>query len=116
MVIDDEPPILEIIKIILEEEGFKVKTLDQVKNFFEIVSEYKPDLILLDLWMPEIDGWKIMQKLKTEAETCEIPVVVVSAVSHAEEVAQKGGVEDFLQKPFEIKDLLLKVRKYLPKN
>lgn len=116
LVIDDEPSILEIMRIILEEAGFKVKTLDQAKNFYEVVLEYQPNLILLDLWMPEIDGWEITKKLKEESETKNIPVIVVSAVSHAEEVAQKSGANDFLQKPFEIEDLLKHVRKYLPQN
>lgn len=112
LVCDDDPSILEIIKIILEDSGFVVKILSSGKGIEKKVLEYQPDLILLDIWMPGIDGKEITKLLKRKKETKNIPIIVVSALNETEKLAKELGADDFLAKPFDMNDLLSKANKY----
>ncbi len=111
LVADDDASIVDAIKMILEDEGYDVDTTvdgETVSKMFE----NQPDLLLLDIWMSGQDGRDICKALKAQESTKHIPIIMVSANKDTEEMAKISGAEDFLAKPFELEDLLAKVKKY----
>lgn len=112
LICDDDLGISEVIKIILDEHGYITTVINNGEGIKEIVSEFKPNLVLLDLWLPGVNGKAIVRFLKKDAATKSIPVVVVSALSDCMEIAQKIGADDCLCKPFEMQELVAKVKKY----
>lgn len=104
---DDEEDIKTVLKLFLENKGYEVITAFDGLDALDQVKREKPDLVLLDIMMPLVDGFEVCKKIKTDPETAEIPVIMLSAASHAEMV-QKGidlGAVDYLVKPFEPEQL-----------
>lgn len=114
MVIDDDEPILEVIHIILAEKGYDVYTISDSTTVEEKITEYNPDIILVDLWMTGLHGSKIVKKLKDDKKTKEIPIIMISANHEVEKISKEAHADDFLSKPFEIDDLVYTVNKYCP--
>lgn len=112
LVADDQHSILEVVKIILEEEGYEVKTVSEGSEVFNSAKEYLPDLILLDIWMPGLNGKSVTKHLKSQKETSNIPIVIISALSQIDKIAKDVGADDYLPKPFDINNLLKVVKKY----
>ncbi|MGD9014846.1 MAG: response regulator [Candidatus Omnitrophota bacterium] len=114
LVVDDEPDFLEIFKYDLERSGFIVITAGNGEVGLRKTREELPDLILLDLHMPIIDGFSMLRELKGDATTKGIPVILLSATSEIDEVhkAQEFGVKDYLTKPVEIQELLKYIKRY----
>ncbi|RJQ36066.1 response regulator [Candidatus Microgenomates bacterium] len=115
-VLDDDLSILEVIKIVLEDEGYKVLAMSDGKNFNKKLKKELPDLILLDIWMPGMDGNEIVKRLKKQESTKNINVVIISALTDARKIAKEAGADNFLRKPFEICELLNVVKRYTNKN
>ena len=113
LVCDDDAGILEVIKIILEENDFEVLTVSTGKGIQKLINNYKPDLLFLDLWMPGIEGGEITKILKRETATKNIPIIIVSALNDIKDIAKKAGADGSLSKPFTIADLLEVVEKNL---
>lgn len=105
LICDDDPDILEVSKIILELRGHKVETLKNCDNILSKVETIKPDIILMDLWIPDIGGEEATKLLKNNATTRHIPIIIFSANNDIEKIAKVSGADNFLCKPFEIKDL-----------
>ena len=116
LVCDDDPGILEVIKIILEENDFKILTVSTGKGIQKTITSFKPDLIFLDIWMPGIDGKEITTLIKRDPTTKKLPVIIISALNDTEDIAQKVGADGFLSKPFTIENLLAIVEKNLRKK
>lgn len=112
IICEDDQGILELLKEILEEKGFQVKALTGGKGIQKKILEFLPDLILLDLWMPGMNGKEIIKILKKDDNTKNIPIIIVSALNETEAVAKNYGVEAYITKPFDIDNLLKTVRKY----
>ena len=112
LVADDDPGIVDAMQILLEDEGYEVITTMDGQTIPKMY-EQKPDLVFLDIWMSGMNGNTICQKLKADEATKDIPVIMFSANRDTEQIAMQCGAEDFLSKPFEIKDLLEIVKKYL---
>ncbi len=107
--IEDEPDMIELLRTILETKGFTVIGADGGVVGLETVRREKPDLILLDLMMPDMDGWEVFQQVKDDPELQEIPVVVVTA--KAQSIDKVLGLyiaraEDYITKPFKVQDLV----------
>ncbi len=115
LVVDDEADTLNLAKIILETEGYKIQTASNGQVTFKKIDQQKPDLILLDIRLPDIDGYEICRKLKGRSETETIPIVMFSASSgeSAKERAFEAGADDFLGKPFAMAQLLGVVKRHL---
>lgn len=111
LVCDDDEAILDVIKIVLEGENYIVETVSSAKNIFEKIKKSSPDLILLDHMMPNLEAKKTISLLKKERN--DMPIILVSAIDRLEKRAAKLQVADFLEKPFEMKDLLEKVKNTL---
>ncbi len=116
LVCDDDAGILEVIKIILEENDYEVLTTSTGKGIQKLINSYKPGLLFLDLWMPGIEGEEITKILKREKATKDLPVIIVSALNDTKDIAKKAGADGFLSKPFTIADLLEVVEKNLKKS
>ena len=106
LIAEDDRAIVEVIKIILQEAEYQTLTLEDGKNVVSTVQSEKPDLILLDIWLSGEDGGEIAKKLKNEAETKDIPIIMISANNETEKIAKDAGADGFLKKPFDINDLL----------
>ena len=112
LICEDDPGVSELERVILEENGYHVRILNNGRGILKKIKEYLPNLLLLDLWMPGIEGEEIIRILKSDPETKKLPVVVVSALDDAEERAKEQGADGFLSKPFDLEDLLGVVKKY----
>lgn len=106
IVIDDDEGIVEVVKVILEENGHQVMALTGGRGIERKTLQWKPDIIFLDLWMPGIDGKEITKLLKRDKKTKHIPLVIISALSEGEKIAASIGADGFLPKPFDIDNLL----------
>ena len=114
--IEDELEMIELIRLILGRRGFDVHGAAGGKEGLEMVRELLPDLVLLDLMMPEMDGWEVYQQMKADASTRDIPVIVVTA--RAQNIDKVLGlhiakVDDYIAKPFGPQELMDSVEKIL---
>ncbi|NQU44128.1 response regulator [bacterium] len=103
LVADDEEDIKIVLKMYLETVGYDVITAYDGLDTMERVKEEKPDLVLLDIMMPVIDGIEVLRQMKADEETRHIPVVMLTAASRSEMLAKamKAGAVDYIAKPFE---------------
>jgi len=114
-VIEDESDILEVIQYNLAREGFDVVAADNGEEGLRRVLEKPPDLVLLDLMLPGLDGLEVCRKLKQEAETRSIPIIMVTAKGEESDVilGLGMGADDYVTKPFSPKELVARVRAVL---
>ncbi len=109
LIIDDEPAILLVSRRRLEANGYEIITAVNGKEGIEKAAACEPDLILLDVIMPGLDGYEVCRRLKSSGKTREIPVIIFTASSpqdDSDERAIEVGAEGYLTKPFESDDLL----------
>ena len=111
LVVDDEPEFVDMLKIRLEANDYAVVTAANGKEGVEKAAAEKPDLILLDILMPEMDGYSALKELKANNETRDIPVIVVTAKSKMQGLFLVEGINDYVVKPFEADDLLLRIKR-----
>jgi DNA-binding response OmpR family regulator len=112
--IEDEPEMIDLIRLILGRRGFEVVGAAGGKEGLEKVLQELPDLVLLDLMMPDMDGWEVYQQMKADEKTKDIPVIVVTA--KAQSIDKVLGlhiakVDDYIAKPFSPQELLNSVDK-----
>jgi len=102
LIVDDEPVMVTLLKVRVESHGFLVETAHDGASSLEKAEVWQPDLILLDVAMPRMDGYETCRRLKAMKETAHIPVVLFSAVREVqlEALAQKAGAVKVVQKPF----------------
>ncbi len=108
LVVDDDPDLLEAVCDILEVEGYRVSRARNGREALERVAETRPDLILLDLMMPVMDGLAFARELRVREERAPVPVVVISADGNPDHAAGVGA-RGFLAKPFDLEALLAMV-------
>jgi DNA-binding response OmpR family regulator len=116
LVVDDDPDILEPIRLLLEGEGYTVETTTKGDHTYQIVKTFRPDLILLDILMSGSDGRTICRTLKEAKETKHIPIVMMSAHPGADADSKKSGADDFVAKPFELDELTDAISKNLHRS
>ena len=114
--IEDEPEMIDLVKLILGRKGFELIGAVGGREGLETVRKLKPDLVLLDLMMPDMDGWEVYQQMKADEELKTIPVIVVTA--KAQSIDKVLGlhiakVDDYVTKPFGPQELLQSVNKVL---
>lgn len=117
--VEDEPEMIDLIKLILNRKGFEVIGAHGGAEGLETIRSVKPDLVLLDLMMPEMDGWQVYQQLKADESTADIPVIVVTA--KAQNIDKVLGlhiakVDDYIPKPFSLQELVDRVEKVLRRH
>lgn len=115
LAIDDEPDVLEFLNVVLTRSGFDVATSTNGTDGLIKAHVEDPDLILLDIMMEEMDGWETLRLLKLDAESSEIPVVVLSARAEPKDKirALQEGAVDYIVKPFAVVESLEKIKTIL---
>jgi DNA-binding response OmpR family regulator len=111
LVAEDDQDILFILDMILNEAGYKVEPMPEGASIVERKKDW-PDLFILDKDMPTIDGLAICKYLRVNEKTKDIPIIMISAYHKLKKKARAAGVNEFIEKPFEIKELLATVKKF----
>ncbi len=117
--IDDEKDLLFTIKQVIEfyNKDYKVTTLNSGKKLFQQLKKETPDLILLDIMIPDMSGWDIHKKLKSTNKWSKIPVIFISSVADdTSKITANSIGDDFIEKPFNSYDLKQKIENVLNKN
>ena len=117
--VEDEPEMIDLIRLILGRRGFEVKGAAGGVEGLKQIRQDPPDLVLLDLMMPDMDGWEVYQQMKADEKTKNIPVIVVTA--KAQSIDKVLGlhiakVDDYITKPFGPQDLVESVEKVLARK
>lgn len=118
VVVDDEQNILDLVGMILEAEGFTVSKALNGTEGIKMAQKEHPDLVLLDIMMPEMDGWVVYRKLKEDSKTKNIPVAMLTVKAQTidkEMALDVIGVEDYITKPFTPDELVERVQKLVTK-
>lgn len=115
LVVDDEDDILLLCRVNLEFEGYRVATASSGVEGLQLAREIRPGMILLDVMMPSMDGWHVLEALKGDPETSSIPVVMLTARVQGEDQMRgwSGGAADYIMKPFSPVALLETLRSVL---
>jgi len=116
LVIDDDIPLLEAVKIILESEAYEVETISDWTLVFDKIRQYKPDLIILDIFISGADGRVICKELKKSKTTTKIPVILFSAINRLEAYTRDSGAQGYLKKPFENVELIDIIKRNISRN
>lgn len=115
LIVDDTPENIQLLGSMLKSEGYQLNIAQNGLQAIDMVKKVKPDLILLDVMMPELDGHETCKRLKNSPKTQDIPVIFLTGKVETEDI-MKGfelGAVDYLPKPFNQKELLLRVQTHL---
>lgn len=115
LIVEDEKNIVLSLRMLLSKLGYEVLCVDNGVEALEISRSFKPDLVLLDIILPGIDGYLVCQAMREEQETAKIPIVFISAMSREEDLkrAYQAGASDYLIKPFTPEKIKKTLEKYL---
>ncbi len=115
MVVDDYHDLVEIVRFMLESKGFNVRCAYNGQELFTGLEELKPDLIILDVMMPQMDGLKVLTRLKGDPGTASIPVILLTAKVQYEDVlgGYKTGADYYITKPFTSTQLMTGINLFL---
>jgi DNA-binding response OmpR family regulator len=117
MAIDDEPEMLSLVKFTLERAGYEVGTCDNGRQAWDAIIQFKPELLILDVMLPGIDGYSLQVKLAQEAATKDMPIIVLTSLEPAKTLFQKfPQVAGFMTKPFKPEELLENVQMALARD
>jgi two-component system alkaline phosphatase synthesis response regulator PhoP len=111
LVVDDEESVRQVVSFTLEQAGYEVESSADGDDCLEKVYSFRPDLILLDLMMPLVDGWEVLRLLRSNPETADIPVVILTAKGEIYDkmFALQQGAADYITKPFGKRELLERI-------
>ncbi|HLE50777.1 MAG TPA: response regulator [Anaerolineales bacterium] len=120
LIVDDDPDILEGIVTILESQPYRLATARDGKKCMEMITQEIPDLLILDLLMPRMDGWGVIREMRSEPRYTHVPIMVLTTViedasrrRYELETGMAMDIQDFVQKPANPADLLQRVEKLL---
>ena len=115
LVIDDDPTISELVSINLEMAGYEVNQAEDGIKGQALALQAPPDLIMLDLMLPQVDGFTVCQRLRRDPRTADIPVLMLTALGQIQDKVEgfNAGADDYLTKPFDVEEMLLRVRALL---
>ena len=113
LAVDDEKHIVRLVQVNLERAGFEVVTANDGKEALQKVKDEQPDLVVLDVMMPYMDGFEVLQNLRRNPETAEIPVIMLTAKAQDADVFKgwQSGVDCYLTKPFNPMELITFVKR-----
>jgi CheY-like chemotaxis protein len=116
LVIDDDLANLALAQALLQAEGFEVRVAMDAASAFKVLTTCTPSLILMDIQLPEVDGWELTKRLKADPATSDIPVIAITAYGNEGDVkkARRAGFVEFLAKPVSTRELPDIVRRHLP--
>lgn len=112
LLVDDDPDIAKMLKVRIESEGYEFKHTEDGKGLLEVLNIKKPDVILLDIMLPGMDGYSVLREMRKNEKYADIPVIILSAKEKKKvgDLFILEKVAFFIEKPFDTKDLLEKIR------
>ena len=111
LVIDDEPEMLSLVKYTLEQGGFEVSTCDNGRTAWDEIAKVKPDVLILDVMLPGIDGYSLQLKISQDPGLKDLPIIILTALEPSKTLFQKfPQVVGFMTKPFKTEELLKTVK------
>ena len=113
LIVDDEKTVRILLHFLLKDEGYEVIEAKDGKSGVELAKKEDPDVILMDLNMPKMGGIEACWLLKKDKKTKNIPVLVITAISESKMEAIKAGIDDFVNKPFDTEEVLIRVKSML---
>jgi len=115
LIVDDEVDLVETVRFPLEEEGFTVLVSYNGEDALDKARKEKPDLILLDIMLPKLDGYKVCRLLKFDEQYKHIPILMLTARTQEKDkiIGMETGANGYITKPFEMEELIEKVKAYL---
>jgi CheY-like chemotaxis protein len=120
LIVDDDPDILEGILTVLESQPYRLKTARDGKACLDVMAQEKPDLLILDLLMPRMDGWGVIREMRSEPQYEDVPIMILTTViedasrrRYELETGMSMDVQDYVQKPVRPDDLINRVEKLL---
>lgn len=117
-IVEDDVSIQEIEKMALKNSNYMVQVFDRASTFYDKLEELIPDLVLLDIMLPDEDGYKIVRKIRSNLKTKRIPVIMITAKSTEMDMIKglDDGADDYITKPFSVMELLSRVRALLRRS
>ena len=113
LIYDDDIEILKVCKVILESQNYRVEVVSTCENILNDIDGMKPDIILMDLWIPEIGGENAIRIMRQNPQTSHIPVILFSANDEIEKISKRINANGFLKKPFDILMLRQTIKNFL---
>ncbi len=112
LIVDDDPSTLNLLQTFLSEKGFEIATASDGVEGLQRVREWGPELILLDVMMPRLDGYGFVREIKKDTKLRKLPIVVLTAREMMRDVFVQEGIKDYVIKPYEPEELYKIVAKY----
>ena len=118
LIVDDEPNIIVPLEFLMEQNNYEVQTAETGEKALDLIVNWKPDLILLDIMLPGMDGYEVCQKIRQEKEFNTIRIIFLSAMARSIDIAKGMGLEAdaFITKPFAIDYVVSRVKDILGEN
>ena len=115
LIVDDEADLVETIQFALELEGYNVLVASNGEEGLNIARQEKPDIILLDLMLPKLDGYKVCRLLKFDERYKSIPILMLTAKTQEKDkiLGKETGANEYITKPFDMDELMAKIKSYL---
>lgn len=117
LVVDDEEDLVNFVKLRLQGNNYQVVAASDGEEALKVFAQEKPDLVLLDILMPKLDGFQVCQKLKADPAAANIPIIMLTAKDRAADIklAKESGADAYIIKPFDAVTLLLNIKEQLHK-
>jgi DNA-binding response OmpR family regulator len=115
LIVDDEPNIVLALELLMKKEGFEVRSVDDGEKAYQAVGEFRPDLVLLDIMMPKMDGYEVCQRIRADASLKDVRIIMLTAKGREVE-KEKGlalGADSYITKPFSTREVVLTVKDLL---
>jgi DNA-binding response OmpR family regulator len=115
LIVDDEPSILMTIQFLMTQQGYDVLTAERGEDALDLISRYKPDLVLLDIMLPGIDGYEVCEIIRLNPDYGKVKIVFLTAKGHETEIAEglALGADAYITKPYSNVELLAKIKELL---
>jgi len=115
LIVDDDPSLCDIVSVMLRREGYETRIAYDGPTALEVAETWEPNLVLLDIMMPGMDGFEVLRQMRRLDETMTVPIVMLTAVSdiQGKETGFRGGADDYVVKPFNNTELKLRVEAHL---
>ena len=115
LIVDDEKQLVSLVRLHMEMSGYEVLSASDGEEALAVAKRDKPDLMILDLMLPKIDGWEVCKRLRTESKAGNIPVIMLTARSETEDKLKgfECGADDYITKPFSPRELVARVKRVL---
>jgi len=115
LIIDDDPSTTRLLEVLLRREGYNIKSENLSKNAIQTSKNFEPNLIILDLMMPGVDGMTVCRDMKSDPELEDIPIIMFSAVNQPEvkDEAKDAGINEYITKPIHPNELKTRIRQWL---